>query len=127
MTAVLSRDLQRPACPTEWIKHDAAWRTAGQDAWFDERPRKGRGMAIFAPLHENRYDVRLSLLCGSWQIIVLRPTDFWLLHEMEEVLVREGQSVRLAGRDGVRLMPDQVVAEDPFAILHCDGEASRDQ
>src|SRR5437867_3345899 len=47
--------------------------------------------------------------------------------EVKEVLVRRSQTVPFRSRDRVGLAPYQVVPEDPTALLHCNGEARRNQ
>jgi len=73
------------------------------------------------------HDIDRTRLDMSEVVVVLRAAFLWALYEVEEVLVREAQTIGFRAWRYIRLEPDQIVAKDPPAVLHRDRKAGRNE
>src|SRR5579872_1688230 len=84
-------------------------------------------MLFFTRLDVISDDIVAPRLSSPQVIIISCPAFLGTFHEMEKMLVREPQPVRFRTRWHIRFVPDQIVSQNPTAILHRDGEPGRNQ
>src|ERR1700678_3467335 len=84
-------------------------------------------MSVSTGANTNGHYIRGSRFDLPKIVVIFRAAGLWPLNEMKEVFMTQSQPVRFRPRWDVRLVPDNVVSEDPALLLHCDGKTSRDQ
>lgn len=97
------------------------------DARFYQVKRKSGRVAAFAWRHVDHNNIISTWFRMLQLIVVLGAPLLWLLHEVEEVLMRVSQTIPFGTRHSVGLVPDHVVAQYPASALHLDRKARRNQ
>src|SRR5580698_4383556 len=84
-------------------------------------------MPFFACSDIHSHDVALSWLGEPGVVVVRCAAFFWLFDEMKKVLMSHLEPIAFRSWRGIRLMPNEVIAEDPIFLLHGNGKSRWDK